>query len=88
MIKYKAEIWHNQIYEVEVERETENSVWINGRRSAKQTSDACYFDTWEEARDYKLSNAQDEVERARSALERAKSKLGNIKGLKKPTSEN
>lgn len=88
MIKYKAEIWHNEIDEVEVERETESSVWINGRRHAKQTSCACYFDTWDEALDYKLSKSQDEVERARSALERAKSKLGNIKGLKKPNLEN
>lgn len=37
MIKYKT-IWRDTIEAVEVDRETDNSVFINGNRQAKITS--------------------------------------------------
>jgi len=35
----------SQVYTVEVERETESSVWIKGRRNAKVSEYSQYFDT-------------------------------------------
>ena len=54
MKKYKVRLstrWSNdaEIEEVEVEKETDKSIWINGNRCAKVTDYASYFNTWERA---------------------------------------
>lgn len=54
MKKYRCRIesrWDRdpEIKEVEVERETQSSVWINGRVERKMTEYYYYFDTWEDA---------------------------------------
>ena len=53
--KYVARIsykWGSsaEIKEVEVEKETDKSVWINGRRTAKETEYATFFDSFEAAK--------------------------------------
>jgi len=62
MKKYKCRIesrWNRdpEIEEIEVERETESSVWINGKSQRKQTEYCYYFDSWEDAHE-SLLNAQ------------------------------
>ena len=55
MIKYRTnykDFRGPTIERVEVERESESSVWIKGRRSNKRSDYANYFDTWEEAFNY------------------------------------
>lgn len=84
MHKYKTTSFSG-ITSVEIERETDSSVYINGRRRSKRSEYEDYFDTWEEAHEFLTRRAQDDVESARHVLERANSRLGNIKGMKKPT---
>jgi len=84
MIKYEVKSYLNSIEEVKVERETDSSVWVEGRRRAKKAGYCGYFDTWEEAKNSLLNKAQKDVDAARSRLQRANSKLGQVKSLKKP----
>lgn len=83
MLKYKAQILSGcWIIPIEAERETADSVWIKGRRNKKASSYESYFDTFQEARDHCVLNAQNKVDIARRQLELANSHLGNAKGLK------
>lgn len=70
---------------VKVERATADFVWIKGRRRAKLSDWRSYFPTWSEAQDHLIALAQARVARARRDLDLASSKLGNIKGMKRPT---
>jgi|GEM_PF-1703413 len=67
-----------------VERETDNSVWIGGRRVKKQSEWRCYFDTWEQAHAHLLDDAETYVDHCRRELKLANSRLGNVKGMKRP----
>ena len=40
---------HTKILKIEIERESEKSVWIKGYRCLKKTECEEYFDTWEQA---------------------------------------
>lgn len=82
MIKYEADTSWLKISKVEVERETKNSVWINGRRNAKLSGWKSYFDTFQEAKEYLIQAKNEDVFRARCALNRANAALGNAEGLK------
>jgi len=83
MEKYRTGGWgKNLIEQVEVEKETEASVWIKGRRNAKRTEYYNYFDTWDEAKLYLLTVAEAKVAAIRLNLERANGELGNINGLR------
>jgi hypothetical protein len=87
MKKYVAEnfAWGaGKIVEAEVERESDTSVWIGGRRAAKKTEWRRYFDSWEEAHQYLLDLAASKVVHVRNELQRANDRLGNVKGMKKP----
>lgn len=86
MKKYLARnsTWGKLIELVEIERETESSVWIGGRRNSKISDYHCYFDSFDEAKAHLLEKADEKVIGARRSLELANSHLGNIKGLKEP----
>jgi hypothetical protein len=73
-----------KIKEVEVDRETEASVWVEGRRQNKITGYEVVHDTWDDAHRYLLVKAAEKVESARRKLEEHKSYLGKVKGMKKP----
>lgn len=74
----------DQIKAYEVEKRTELSVWIDGRRRAIESAGDSYHDTWEAAQQRLIRECEQEVAGARRRLERANSKLGNVKGLKPP----
>ena len=85
MIKYLVGIgsWASaKITPVEIERETEHSVWVNGNRNKRHTANDKYCDTWDEAKTLLMVNASNRVEVARNNLARAKDFMGNVKGLK------
>jgi hypothetical protein len=83
MIKYRTGGWgKNLIESVEVEKETEASIWIEGKRNAKKTEYHNYFDTWADAKRHLLTVAEKKVAGIRLNLERANGELGNIKGLR------
>lgn len=75
----------DKITEVDVVGETAMFVKLHGgRKDAKMSSYKCYFDTWKEAHDHILEEAQIKVDSAKLSLERAKGKYGQIKGMKEP----
>lgn len=65
-----------------VEKETEKSVWIRGRRIAKRSSYENYFDTFDEAKEFLTKYAESTLNSARRRLELAQGFAGNVKGLK------
>lgn len=77
MIKYKTNRWvrdsDDLIKQVEVERETDVSIWVNN-----------YWDTWEDARDFLMKQAEMKLADARRGLQVAQSEYENVKGLKAP----
>jgi hypothetical protein len=86
MKKFRASRFGAKVAEVDVERETESSVWIDGSRTSKRSVHENYFDSWEEARDYLLTMAENDLMSARRKLELAQGRVGNIRGMKKPES--
>lgn len=86
MKKYKAtdSEWNPRIEVVEVEKESDASVWINGWPCRKMSGHESYFDTWDEAQAHLLKFADLRVDVARRRLEKCKSVAGNVKGMKRP----
>jgi hypothetical protein len=74
---------------VQVEKETEQSIWIGGSRRAKKSGGGFYsidhyYPTWAEAREALLKEAQEKVNSLRRQLDLANGALGNIKGKRSP----
>jgi hypothetical protein len=82
MIKYRTLKWSSKIEPVEVERETDSSVWIKGQRNSKITEYHCYHDTWQEAKDTLLNRASDKITLAESMLSGAIDFLKEVEDLK------
>lgn len=69
MIKYKANTYFRNPDVVEVVRETNKMVfivskgWRNGKEigSLKETSYECYCDTWQEAREWSIRKAKEDI---------------------------
>jgi hypothetical protein len=81
--KYKAFYYsHPEVEKVEVEKETELSVWIKGRREAKETQCSAFFDTFQEAKDFLIDVFEKKAQTVRRQLERTNGYIGNAKGLK------
>jgi hypothetical protein len=95
IIKFKTSAINSKIERVECLRETGQSVFLvssgfmarksGERRAAKHSEWEQYHDTWEAAHAYLLRQAQDEVDACRRRLEGANGRLGQIKGMKKPS---
>jgi hypothetical protein len=83
MIKYltHSHYLRAEIKAVEVERETDSSVWINGHRMAKETGWDKYHDYWESAKAHLIVMAVFEVENAERKLVKAKKLLMDIQDL-------
>jgi hypothetical protein len=83
-----------KIEAVEVEKETEKSVWIYGyrfgggkvplKRADKQTTWERYHDTWAEAHAFLISEAEAKVDAARRQLDEDNLILMGIKSMKPP----
>ena len=72
----------SDIVEVEVERISEKSVWINGRRRDLRSSCEVYHETWDAAHAYILDQAVRELLQAQCNLDRARSGLETVKAMK------
>jgi len=86
MKKYKARIYNRWgcdalITEVEVERETEHSVWRNGKREAKRSEYVNYYDSWYDAHHALLSHQLNYIDSIRKRLDSAKARLVEIEGM-------
>jgi hypothetical protein len=82
MKKYRVK--YSEISEVEVERETESSVWINGSKSLKRSSYESYFDTYEDAFNHIAVILKAGIEKAESRLKYAKEKYDIFSEKYKP----
>lgn len=83
MKKYLAKTFYNKIDEVEILRETNSFVYIigyNGKeiREAKISNYDCYFDTYQEAKDWLLRLHNDKIESLERQLNRAKEEYNYI----------
>lgn len=68
---------------VEVERVTDSSVWIAGRRHSRSSWSGTYYTTKEEAHAAAVAEAELQVVAERNSLQRAQDRLGHAKGLLK-----
>ena len=62
-----------KIIEIEIERETEKSIWVDGRLMAKYSNYGVYHDTWKDAWDYLIIHATRKLDNAKSNHEKIKS---------------
>ena len=69
---------------VDIERETEHSVWIKGSRSAKKTEWNSYFDSYNEAYDELELRLNRKIESAESSLSCKIDDLAKFKNKNKP----
>lgn len=79
---FVARRYGQRISAVEVDRFSEKSVWIKGKRHERLSRYESYYPTWQEAKDALITKAEASVYSARLQLERLNGELGNIKGLK------
>ena len=84
-VMYKTSSYGNLIEEVNINRETESSVFYNDRgrerRAAKMGIYECYFNTKQEAQDYLIRKEELEIERAENKIKYAIEKIEQIKAL-------
>jgi hypothetical protein len=74
----------SEIKPVDVERSTDNSVWIKGRRSQRTGSWLEYWPTWNEAHAHLVTAAKNKVAQAEQELHSAHCKLLAILDMKEP----
>jgi hypothetical protein len=93
MKKYRAWASAGDIQEVEVLRETEHFVILPSRsssyrREAKRTEDYyCFFDTWQEAKDYMIAKVEKEMKNAEWRVLQYEERLRQIRALTRPGGE-
>jgi glutathione peroxidase-family protein len=70
------------IDKVEVERETNVSVWLkNGRREAKISDYSIYHNSFTEAKEYLINRKEKEIQRYQCEIKDSKQDLNIINGL-------
>lgn len=70
------------ITEVDIERETDKFVWIDGRRIAKRSGWENYFDSWDDAKKELLSCQESRCASLNEQLSKANFKLNQIIEMK------
>lgn len=68
------------IHETEIDKETESSVWIGGRRCSK-CGNKHYHDSWNAAKLWLVSKAEKRATSARVAFDRALDELNRVRGI-------
>ena len=91
IIKWKINIWNNEIKRVERERETDKSVWVrekafmgDGYKTRRRARGSEYYDTWEEAHAYLADRAGGRLVSAHRALKAAKDDLEEVATMSAP----
>lgn len=78
-IVYRTSSYGKRIEKLKAERETDHSVWVEGRRYNKRSSWYNHFDSFEEAKQYLLNKAVLNVESLERQLKNAKEELEKIR---------
>lgn len=85
MINFKTENWpfcpKKPIKLITIQRESDSSIWINGRRSSKLSRTTNYHDTWGDARAYLISRAETKRRLALEALDYAEIQLVKFRAI-------
>lgn len=83
MIKYRTDSGYGMkpIMAVEIERESEASVWIGGRRQSKISDYYRYHDTWAQAKDFLVARAERKLSSAKSSMQYAENELAKIQSI-------
>jgi hypothetical protein len=71
-----------RIKTVQADRQTDSSVWINGRRHAKRSNWDNYYSTWDVAKRHIVSKATHKVTAYRARLAEATAHLKKVIDLK------
>lgn len=85
--KHNSKIEAFEVVKVTASTVTYRETWAGTQRDVRNkraTDWHQWHDTWEEAHDCLLKQAEEKVLSSRLALERATGELGNIKGMRKP----
>ena len=78
-IKYRTCL--NTIEKIEIDRETDKSVWVNGQRQAKAGGYYAYFDTFGEAKGFLITTVLAEIRNAENSINYQKRELDKIKAI-------
>lgn len=84
MKKYVTRYHVIRVEAVEVEKETADFVWINGRCRRKESQYEQYHDTFDDAKRYLITRHLNSVSDAKNRLQIAKTYLGMAESLKSP----
>lgn len=82
---YKVITHYAEVEEIEVDRESDSSIWINSRRVAKKSNYDCYFLTIKEAKQYLMDKYQLKISHLERDLKYYQNKLEKATAL--PESE-
>ena len=83
MVKFRTSRWNLRIEEVEIKRQTLNSVWlIDNTRRVKMTQHENYFDTKAEAKAYFVNRAQLSLDNCHRRVRNAEKYLATAKAIK------
>jgi len=79
---YEVRSWLQDIHAVEVERETEHTVWIKTSYGlTRRAKDGVFFATWQAAHDAMLAVAREKVRVASVNLDHYKADLAAIEAM-------
>ena len=81
-IKYRTSKYKIGIEEVEIERETEHSVWVKGNLSAKHSDWHQHHDTYNDAFNYLDCRYTQKISTAERKLDTAKNEYAAVQELK------
>ena len=82
MERYIAHYWGTKsIEKKQIEKETEKSYWVKGRKRAKHTNSEKMFETYAEAKDFIINQQLKRIEAVKSQLTYLENELEKIKTL-------
>ena len=82
MERYIAHYWGiKKIERIQIEKETDKSYWIKGRKRKKYTNSEKIFVTYAEAKDFIINEQLKKIESAKSQLSYLENELEKIKQL-------
>lgn len=86
MIKYKTGSIYSsvEIESVEIERETESSIWIKGRMRSKRSRYEIYHASWQDAHDYLFQILKLQHADCLKRINRIESDLKQLEALERP----
>jgi hypothetical protein len=70
--------WGKRVEAVQVEKSTDKTLLVGGRRVNRMSDYRCFFPTEREAWDHLIQHAQQRVQQASATLQKYRSELGKI----------